>query len=209
MSLAARRYTGAVPRQVDHDERRREIAVATWRAIDELGVDGTTMRTIADRADCTIGRLNHYFANREELLVAALGLAHDRAAARMAEARQGRSGRDGLRAVLLEALPLDDERRTEWKVWLTFWAQALATESLRREHERRYRAWHRVVAELVADAAPAMGRSEIGRATEVLLATVDGLGIQTVMAAHPATPRRATATIDAALDALLARHGSA
>lgn len=192
-------YAASMPKLVDHDERRRQIAAATWRAIDELGIDGTTMRAIAERAGCTIGRLNHYFDSREDMLVAALRHAHTRAAGRMLAAVEGRSGADALRAVLLEALPLDDERRTEWKVWLTFWAQALNTDSLRQEHAQRYREWHRLVATLVAGAAPSRTKAEIRQIADALLATVDGIGIQTLMSAASGTDRRATRTIDAML----------
>jgi AcrR family transcriptional regulator len=195
-----------MPRQVNHDERRREIATATWRAIDELGVEGTTMRSIADRAGCTIGRLNHYFDCREDMLVAALRQAHAQTAARMANAIAGRSGRDALRSVLLEALPLDDVRRTEWKVWLTFWAQAIATESLRLEHAQRYREWHQLITALVADAVPSMRKTQVERTADALLATVDGIGIQMIMSPAPDTARRAKVTIDTALESLIG-HG--
>ena len=191
-----------MPRLVDHDERRREIALATWRAIDELGVEGTTMRAIADRAGCTIGRLNHYFACREEMLVAALRHAHTQTASRMLRAIDGRSGRDALRAVLLEALPLDDLRRTEWKVWLTFWAQAITTESLRSEHQQRYHEWRQLVAGLVAQAAPSLRKPQVERLTDLLVATVDGLGVQTLMSPDAHAERRATQAITAAIDTL-------
>jgi AcrR family transcriptional regulator len=191
-----------MPRLVDHEERRREIALATWRAIDERGVEGTTMRAIADRAGCTIGRLNHYFACREDMLVAALRHAHTQTASRMLRAIDGRSGRDALRAVLLEALPLDDQRRTEWKVWLTFWAQAITTESLRSEHQQRYHEWRQLVATLVAQAAPSLRKPQVERLTDVLIATVDGLGVQTLMSPDAQTERRATQAIAAAIDKL-------
>ena len=193
-----------MPKVVDHDERRREIAAATWVAIDELGIDGTTMRAIAERAGCTIGRLNHYFDSREDMLVAALRLAHSCAATRMLAAIEGRSGRDALRAVLIEALPLDDERRTEWKVWLTFWAQALNTESLRREHRQRYREWQRLVEALVAEASPSLTRAEVRQTTEALLATVDGIGIHALMSPTTDAARRARRIIDSVLIALVA-----
>jgi AcrR family transcriptional regulator len=192
-----------VPKQVNHEERRREIATATWQAINELGVEGTTMRAIADRAGCTIGRLNHYFDSREDMLVAALRQANQDAADRMARATEGRSGRDALRAVLLEALPLDEQRRTEWKVWLTFWAQAIATDSLREEHAARYREWRQLVATLVAGAAPSMRRADVARTADALLAVVDGIGIQTSMATSEDAVRRARRTIDTTLDGLL------
>jgi AcrR family transcriptional regulator len=192
-----------MPKHVDHAQRRQEIATATWRAIDELGVDGTTMRAIADRAGCTTGRLNHYFDSRDDVLLAALRHAHLQAAQRMSRAMRGRTGRDALRAVLLEALPLDDERRTEWKVWLTFWAQAIATESLREEHRQRYLEWRQLVEALVADAAPERSRAEVTRATDLLVALVDGIGIQTSITPDAGIARRARRSIDAGLEQLV------
>jgi AcrR family transcriptional regulator len=192
-----------MPKQVDHEARRRQIAAATRQAIDELGVDGLSMRAIADRAGCTTGRLTHYFASREALLLGALRDAHRQAALRMTVAAGGRTGRDALRAVLCEALPLDDERRTEWRVWMTFWAQAVSTESLRDEHRQRYTEWRGLVASLVSAASPALARAEVGRITDTLLATVDGLGMQTMMTADEASARRARRAIDATLDQLL------
>jgi AcrR family transcriptional regulator len=192
-----------MPKQVDHEQRRHEIGAATWRAIDELGVDGTSMRAIAERAGCTTGRLSHYFDRREDVLLAALRQAHGRAAERMTIAAAGRTGRDALRAVLLEALPLDDERRIEWKVWLTFWAQAIATPSLRDEHERRYREWRGVVRGLVTEVVGPLERADVGRLADSLVALVDGLGIQASMTPGPTTARRTRQTLDAALDQLL------
>ncbi len=195
-----------MPKMVDHEQRRHEIAIATWRAIDELGVDGTTMRAIAERAGCTTGRLNHYFESREDVLVGALRHAHRQAAQRMTAALAGRTGRDALRSVLLEALPLDHERRTEWKVWITFWAQALATDSLRDEHERRYREWRHLLATLVAGATLGRSRAEISHITDTLLAVVDGTGIQTSVATDPGAGRRARRIIDASLEQLLPQN---
>lgn len=160
------------------------------------------MRAIADRAGCTIGRLNHYFACREDMLVAALRHAHTQTASRMLRAIDGRSGRDALRAVLIEALPLDDLRRTEWKVWLTFWAQAITTESLRSEHHQRYHEWRQLVATLVAQAAPSLRKLQVERLTDVLVATVDGLGLQTLMSPDATAERRASQAISTAIDTL-------
>lgn len=157
------------------------------------------MRAIAERAGCTTGRLTHYFARREDMLVAALRMAHERAGERMLRAVRGATGRDALRAVLLEALPLDDERRTEWKVWLTFWAQAIGTEALQLEHERRYAEWRSLVVEHVRTAAPGWSRDEAVRVADALIATVDGLGVEATVVPGAATLRRARRVIDAQL----------
>ena len=120
-----------MPKQVDHEQRRQEIVAATWLALEDVGLDGTTMREIALRAECTTGRLNHYFESRDAIIVAALRQVHSAAAHRMLSALDGRTGIDALRAVLLESLPLDAQRRREWKVWLAFWSRASTDDALK------------------------------------------------------------------------------
>lgn len=192
-----------MPRQIDHEHRRQQIAEATWTAVAELGVDGTSMRAIAERAGCTTGRLSHYFDSREDVLLGALRRAHLQASQRMLDVMHGHSGREALRAVLHEALPLDEQRRTEWKVWITFWAEAIGTQSLRREHERRYAEWTDLVRTLVGAADRTLGRATVRQVSDALVAVVDGIGIQTSLSDDRSAARRARATVDAALDRML------
>ncbi|MBI4932429.1 MAG: TetR family transcriptional regulator C-terminal domain-containing protein [Actinobacteria bacterium] len=176
-----------MPKLVDHEQRRREIAEATWRAIDECGADGVTMRAIAERAGCTTGRLNHYFRSQDDLLIAALQHAYRNTAARMTRAAEQHTGRDALLAVLLEALPVDDTRRGEYRVWLTFWGQAMTNGALQAEHQRRYDAWHQLLTRLVRTAAPHIPAKRAANVAESLAALADGLGVQAIM--HPASAR--------------------
>ena len=57
-----------MPRIVDVDQRRMELAAAAARVIARAGVDGASMREIANEAGWTTGTLVHYFANKHELL---------------------------------------------------------------------------------------------------------------------------------------------
>ena len=196
-----------MPRQVDHQQRRQEIIAATWSTLAEAGLEGTTMRAIAQRAGCTTGRLNHYFDSRDDILAAALGQVHRDAAQRMTRMLEDRPGPDPLRRVLLEALPLDDTRRTEWHVWLAFWDQAAINRGLRDENARRYRQWRDLVTRLVrARSGPARSRAQLHRSTDVLVALVDGLGLQAILDPDTMTDRRARQAIDTTL-ALLTLDG--
>jgi AcrR family transcriptional regulator len=111
-------YGGRVPKQVDHAERRRQIAEALLRAAATRGLHGTGMREVAAEAGVSLRLVQYYFGSKEELLLA--GMQHlavrfgERALAR---ARLGASAdragpRDIIAAILTEALPADDERRT-------------------------------------------------------------------------------------------------
>lgn len=182
-----------MPKVVDHEERRAEIVTATWAAIAEAGLDGATMRAIAERAGCTTGRLTHYFSGRDEILTAALCRVHEDAGTRMIRAAASRSGADALRAVLLEALPLDDDRRLEWRVWLAFWAQATVDENLRAENEQRYAEWRDIVDRLLRDAAPRLTAPERAMRADELVLVIDGLGIRETLARTSDRPSRAAA----------------
>jgi AcrR family transcriptional regulator len=197
-------YDAPMPKVVDHAERRAQIVAATWDALGTVGLEGATMRTIAERAGCSTGRLTHYFASREEILIAALRQVHELAGTRMISAAAGATGADAVRAVLLEALPLDAERRREWRVWLAFWAQATVDPALREENERRYAEWREVLDRLLVEAVPGLGADERAGRVEDLVAIIDGLGVQaTLDTGKPG--RRRSAALRGAVDRAVER----
>ena len=62
--------------------RREQICRAAAKVISEQGFAGTTMRMVAEEADCSTGMLNHYFANRMAMLVQTLLYVSERQQAR-------------------------------------------------------------------------------------------------------------------------------
>jgi len=108
-----------VPKRVDHEERRRQIADALIRTAATRGLHATGMREVAAEAGVSLRLVQYYFGTKEELLLAAMQqLAAQfgaRATARFKEARESGAladPRDVIAAILTEALPADDERRT-------------------------------------------------------------------------------------------------
>src|SRR5215469_1458941 len=99
-----------MPKVVDWDAKRDEILSATWRVIARDGIAKATIRAIAREAHCSPGILAHYFDDKADILGSALLLSHRRVVARMDAKAAGRAGLDALHVVMLEALPLDDER---------------------------------------------------------------------------------------------------
>ena len=57
-----------MPRVVNHEERREEIAEAAWRVIEREGLAGADLREIAREAGYTTGVITHYFRNKRELM---------------------------------------------------------------------------------------------------------------------------------------------
>jgi TetR/AcrR family transcriptional regulator, transcriptional repressor of bet genes len=172
---------GAMPKVVDHAVRRAELVDAAWRVIAGEGLEAATMRRIAEAAGCTTGRVTHYFDSKDDVLVAALREVHKRAGERMIRHIGGADVATVLLEVLLEALPVDEDRQLEWKVWLAFWGRAAADERLRREQEQRYAEWRSLLDKLVRRARPRDTAADRCTAVDLVAGAIDGLGIQAVL----------------------------
>lgn len=128
-----------MPKIVDHDERRREIAAAACRAIARAGVDRVTMSAIAAESGFTTGMVTHYFRRKEDILRAALRVMLERAETRLA-ALLDDPGADAL-DVFLSVLPLDDSRRREAAVWVSFWGRVVSDPAFARINRSVHKEW--------------------------------------------------------------------
>lgn len=158
-----------MPKEVDHDQRRAEIVRAARTVLARDGVDGATMRRIAREASCTTGRITHYFVDKDELMIAVLRSVHHSSRQRMEVALREPNGDARLERIIEATLPLDDERRDEWSIWITFLAYAVSSDALQTELKVRYDDWSALLANVV-ETDP---QSDTVRA---LVALIDGLG---------------------------------
>lgn len=114
-------YNRAMPKIVDHSERKSHIAEATWRVIMNQGMKGATVRNIAQEAGVSLGALRHYFSTQHELLAFAMNLVKDRAQARIDTVLQlDLPPKEQVTRVLMELIPLDDSTMAEMEVWFAF-----------------------------------------------------------------------------------------
>lgn len=117
----------AVPRYVDKDGRRRQVAAALHRIAAREGLESVSIRTVAAEAGLSVGAVQRDFGTKEALLLFAMHEVVDAVAARLARVRIGPgllSFAEGLRQVLTDLLPTDDERLAEARVWSAFYARA-------------------------------------------------------------------------------------
>jgi AcrR family transcriptional regulator len=171
-----------MPRIVDPEIRRAQFVEASWSLIAREGIGAATLRRVSAEAGFTMGALSHYFTDRDALLVESLRATHFAAGARMLSAASAApTPRDRFRAVLREALPLDDLRLREWRVWLAYWGEAIARPALMAENTRRYDEWTDLVAMALA------GWTRGGRSTaRSIVARIDGFGMRITLAGHDA-----------------------
>ena len=123
-------YDDRVPRLIDHDQRREELARALWQVVTDKGIAAVSIREVAATAGVSAGSLRHLFPTRERLVIAAaeqmlhnverriLALPRDVPPLRFAE------------QALAQALPLDAERRIEFAVNLALVAEEPAVPAL-------------------------------------------------------------------------------
>ena len=53
-------------------QRRKNLLGAVYAVISESGIEGASMRQIADRANVSTGTINYHFGNKHKLIMAAL-----------------------------------------------------------------------------------------------------------------------------------------
>lgn len=114
-------YNNRMPKIVDHGERKHHIAEAAWRVIQDKGMKGATVRNIAKEAGLSLGALRHYFSTQDELLDFAMGLVKERVTDRVRSIAESElPPKDKALSILLELVPVDEQKMTEMEVWFGF-----------------------------------------------------------------------------------------
>ena len=57
-----------MPRKIDRDRRKAQLAEAVWRIVVERGIGAVSVRAVAEEAGVAVGSLRHVFPTRAELL---------------------------------------------------------------------------------------------------------------------------------------------
>ncbi|GGU48605.1 HTH-type transcriptional regulator PksA [Streptomyces albospinus] len=189
-----------MPRQVDHESRRRQIAEAVCQLADESGLEGVTLRDVAARAEVSMGAVQRCFRTKEEMLVFALTHVGERITARVTARLAGspaQSARTALGHASTEVALLQQEQRTEARVWLAFVAQAAVSPALSGILRTNYAALQGLFTRLISEATAA---TDPEYAARTLLALADGLTTH-VLIGH-LSPDEALAVLDCHLGRL-------
>lgn len=198
-----------MPKIVDHEVRRQQLVEAAWRVINRVGLEHTTIREIAVEAGCSTGALAHYFRTKDDILRSALERADNDIKDRLDAMPSTAPPTVRLRHALAQALPLDDRRAFELSLDVNFWARALNQPSLRALQHRDHDVWRAVVFGIVAEAQAAGeldGALSTEEVTDIIVAFVDGLGLQGLVYPELISPSRIVRLLDAQLTALGARR---
>ena len=182
-------YACPVPKLVDHDVRRREIAQAVWAVIAERGIEGVTLRSVAAEAGVSVGRIQHYHASREELVRDSCRELL-KAATQRFEAAGDATPVERLRRLILGRIPTTPEFAIGTSIWLAYEAKSVddpvIAELVQRGHAGGVRETAALLGECGVADAPAVALR--------LMATAEGLAIRVLVGGLE--PRGATELLE-------------
>ncbi|MCK7622771.1 TetR/AcrR family transcriptional regulator [Streptomyces sp. RS10V-4] len=196
-----------MPKKVDHEARRREISAALWRLANTRGVDGVSLRDVAAEAGVSLGRVQHYFRTKDDLLLYALRninrLATERIRQRIEALEDEPTPRTVLRACCAGMLPLDAESRAGLLVGAAYYSRAVHDPALGAEARDGIPRLRDFFADQLRLAAE-RGDIPPERATEdeamLLISLTDGLASYVLLGVHG--PDQALALLDRHLTTL-------
>lgn len=197
--------------------RADELTAAMIGIVADEGLEALSVRTVADRCAVSIGTVQYHFPSKEAMLVGAFQQVVTRIGDRIAAHPPGPDPRRTLAGVLLEIVPLDDERLAEARVVTAFSAAAATKPALASVQTATLERVVSGVARCVARArATDPGESSSGselldatdlRTARLAVAAADGLALHAVSAPGTLGPDELEASVQELVAALLGRNG--
>ena len=169
-------YACPVPKLVDHDVRRREIAQAVWAVIAERGIEGVTLRCVAAEAGVSVGRIQHYHASREELVRDSCRELL-KAATQRFEAAGDATPVERLRRLILGRIPTTPEFAIGTSIWLAYEAKSVDDPVIAELVQQGHAGGVREATALLSEC----GVAEPPAAALRLMATAEGLAIRVLV----------------------------
>jgi len=194
-----------MPKLVDHDERRRDIAQAVLRIVARGGVRAADIRSVATEAGWSTGVITHYFSDKQALLAGALREAAEDVAGRMKAIFARKRGVSRLKALLEAGMPLDNERAATCRIFYHFASEGLGDPAFTDEIAGFYDAWRGAVAgalrALIEDGELAGVDAET--LATALVGLGEGLAVQGLFDPRKMPPARLKAMLGAGVDCML------
>jgi AcrR family transcriptional regulator len=149
----------------------------------ERGLAATSVREVARTAGVSIGTVTYHFSGIDELLTEVLRVTlRDFYRPRRRRLDPGTTARDRLRLLVDEHFS-SPELYEQCVIWMEYWPRAIHVPSARAWRRRRYTAYRRYIAGVLAagDRAGEFAVSEPDELATEFLALFDGLSVQMVV----------------------------
>lgn len=120
-----------MPKIVDHDEKRKQVAEAAWNIIRKEGVEKASIRRVAAEAGMSSGALRHYFSTQDEMLLFIMNYYLEEGKKRSQNKEWSENPVQAVEEVLLELVPIDEEKKIETSVWWILALRSLTSDTIK------------------------------------------------------------------------------
>ncbi|WP_405166671.1 TetR family transcriptional regulator C-terminal domain-containing protein [Nocardia sp. NBC_01499] len=187
-----------MPKRVNHECRRRQIADAVCELIGRAGIEAATLRQVAEEASVSMGAVQRCFSTRQQMLIFAQDHVNSRVTERaqklIAAAAEPESVTTMLEQTLQAMLLVDDPELVEARVWIAFSAQAAVDPVVAAAQREQQRGLTELL-ELLMRVGQESGGVHPGvipaHVAEELIALTDGLTLQVLIGRQSSDTARA------------------
>lgn len=141
-----------MPKIVDHEQQREIFSQAAMRLMARDGLEGVTMRAVANEAQLSYGSLFHYFDSKDDLLKHAIRQLTSSQTHRVNEYVSQFSGLKALEHLLCDDAVINESSRDSWIVWMTFQYKVALQPSFAEMHSELIDGWLDRITQLLTDA---------------------------------------------------------
>lgn len=124
-----------MPKFVNHDKKRKLIAEAAWKIIEKEGIEKASIRRAAAEAGMSPGALRHYFSTKDEMLLFIIEYYIEEGKKRSDHKEWSKNPLQAVEEVLLELVPIDEEKKIETSVWWIFALRSLTSDALKEKKD--------------------------------------------------------------------------
>lgn len=173
-----------MPKIVEHDKRKEELAEAAWRVIRRDGIEHASVRSIAQEAGMSVGSMRHYFSTQSELFAFSMNLVAERVHSRISAIHYTGHPIQDIQTLLFELMPMDEERHAEMEVWYAFTVKALSDPELYALNEKIYLEMRTGMSRIIEGLVhTGLAAADLNQEVEIerLSALVDGLSVHRII----------------------------
>ncbi|WP_368652999.1 TetR/AcrR family transcriptional regulator [Ornithinibacillus sp. 4-3] len=194
-----------MPRIVNHEKKRKSIAEAAWSIIKEEGIEKASIRRVAIEAGMSAGALRHYFSTKDEMLLFIMDYYLEEGKKRSQSKSWSDNPLQAVAEVLLELIPIDEEKKIETSVWWILALQSLTSDTLKEKKDEMTNGMYELASsmiEILVLQGILSDSTNVKLEKSRLAALIDGLSIHALLRPDVYTPEKVKEVIRYHLETL-------
>lgn len=194
-----------MPRIVNHEKKRKLIAEAAWSIIKKEGIEKASIRRVAIEAGMSAGALRHYFSTKDEMLLFIMDYYLEEGKKRSQSKSWSDNPLQAVAEVLLELIPMDEEKKIETSVWWILALQSLTSDTLKEKKDEMTNGMYELASsmiEILVLQGILSDSTNVKLEKSRLAALIDGLSIHVLLRPDVYSPEKVKEVIRYHLETL-------